>query len=114
MKINEYQELAMKTASTVDEMRVPPKDLLNGIMGVMGEAGEVDDHIKKYMFQGHDLDVDKLKKELGDICWYVAMFARGLNMSLEDIMIMNIEKLKIRYPEGYFSVDRSVNRTDHD
>lgn len=105
MEINEYQNLAMRTANSEmsDDM------ILNGILGLCGETGEVSDHIKKYMFQGHELDQDKLVNELGDVCWYIAILASGLNVDLETVMKKNIEKLQKRYPDG-FDTERSLHR----
>ena len=108
MTINEYQKLAMTTLNPV----LSEKDvLINGVMGLCGESGEAIDIVKKWLAQGHELDKEKLAKELGDICWYLAETATALGLSLEDIMSANIEKLKKRYPEG-FDTDRSVNRTE--
>lgn len=106
MTINEYQKLAMTTLNP----DLSEKDvLINGVMGLCGESGEAIDIVKKWLAQGHELDREKLKKELGDICWYVAETATALGISLEEIMEANIEKLKKRYPQG-FDADRSVNR----
>ena len=108
MTINEYQKLAMTTLNpALDRKDV----LINGVMGLCGESGEAIDIVKKWLAQGHDLDRDKLAKELGDICWYLAETATALDLSLEDIMTANIEKLKQRYPEG-FDTARSINRTE--
>ena len=108
MTINEYQKLAMTTLNPA----LSEKDvLINGVMGLCGESGEAIDIVKKWLAQGHELDREKLAKELGDICWYLAENATALGYDLEDIMAANIEKLKKRYPEG-FSSDRSVNRTE--
>ncbi len=105
MQINEYQKLAMRTASSLAN-----KDLiLNGVLGLNGESGEVADHLKKSLFQGHEFDKDKLINELGDVCWYVAILAQGLNVDLETVMQTNINKLKKRYPNG-FTVHNSLNR----
>lgn len=105
MEINEYQKAALRTANSEmsDDM------ILNGILGLCGETGEVSDHIKKYMFQGHELDQDKLVNELGDVCWYIAILASGLNVDLETVMKKNIEKLQRRYPDG-FDTERSLHR----
>ena len=65
--------------------------------------------MKKHLAQGHELDREKLAKELGDIAWYLAETAYALEMPLEDILQANIDKLKKRYPEG-FSAERSINR----
>ena len=108
MTINEYQQLAMKTLNPA----LSEKDvLINGVMGLCGESGEAIDIVKKWLAQGHELDKEKLAKELGDICWYLAETATALGLSLEDIMAANIEKLKKRYPEG-FEVEKSVNRAE--
>ena len=106
MTTNEYQKLAMTTLNPA----LSEKDvLINGVMGLCGESGEAIDIVKKWLAQGHDLDKEKLKKELGDICWYVAETATALGFELEDVMTANIEKLKKRYPQG-FAAERSVNR----
>jgi len=89
-----------------------PKDvLINGVMGLCGESGEAIDLVKKHLAQGHELDKEKLAKELGDIAWYLAETATAIGYSLEDILQMNIDKLRARYPDG-FAVERSVNRDE--
>ena len=108
MTINEYQKAAMRTASGVTAA-TKENLLLNGVMGLNGEAGECIDAVKKWMFQGHGLDKEKLVKELGDVCWYLAISAEALGVSLEEVMQKNIDKLWERYPEG-FEVDKSVHR----
>ena len=85
--------------------------LINGVMGLCGESGEAIDIVKKHLAQGHELDKEKLAKELGDVAWYLAETATAIGYDLEDIFQMNIDKLKKRYPEG-FSVEKSVNRDD--
>lgn len=108
MTINEYQKLAMTTLNPA----LSEKDvLINGVMGLCGESGEAIDIVKKWLAQGHELDKERLAKELGDICWYLAETATALGLDLEDIMAANIEKLKKRYPEG-FETERSINRTE--
>lgn len=108
MTINEYQKLAMTTLNP----ELSEKDvLINGVMGLCGESGEAIDIVKKWLAQGHELDKEKLAKELGDICWYLAETATALGLSLEDIMAANIEKLRKRYPDG-FDAERSVHRAE--
>jgi NTP pyrophosphatase (non-canonical NTP hydrolase) len=98
MTINEYQKLAMTTLNP----ELSEKDILiNGVMGLCGESGEAIDIVKKWLAQGHDLDKEKLAKELGDIAWYLAETATALELSLEDIFEANIEKLRRRYPQGF-------------
>ena len=108
MTINEYQKLAMTTLNpALDKKDV----LINGVMGLCGESGEVIDIVKKHLAQGHELDKEKIIKELGDVAWYMAEIATVLDVELEDVLVQNIEKLKKRYPEG-FSTEKSVNRND--
>jgi NTP pyrophosphatase (non-canonical NTP hydrolase) len=108
MTVNEYQVLAMTTLNpALDKKDV----LINGVMGLCGESGEAIDIVKKWLAQGHDLDKEKLAKELGDIAWYLAETATALELSLEDIFEANIEKLRRRYPQG-FDVQKSIHRAE--
>ncbi len=108
MTINEYQALAMTTLNPALEK----KDvLINGVMGLCGESGEAIDIVKKWLAQGHSLDRGRLKKELGDIAWYLAETAWALDLPLEDVLAANIEKLRSRYPEGFDSA-RSISRRE--
>lgn len=134
MTINDYQKDALRTEQVSDldiillTTRGTSKDfqsmselfelknsnqLMNGLMGLNGEAGEAIDILKKYLFQGHKLDREHLAKELGDVAWYLAISADALGYTLEDILKMNVEKRRERYPNG-FEVDKSVNRKDGD
>ena len=104
----EYQKLAMRTnkpEATQEE------NLINGCLGLAGEAGEVCDYIKKHIYQGHELDYNHVAEEISDCLWYAALTATAIGWDLSNIMEMNIEKLKKRYPEG-FSVMNSINRTE--
>ena len=108
MTINEYQKLAMTTLNP----ELNEKDILiNGVMGLCGEAGEAIDIVKKHLAQGHELDKEHLAKELGDIAWYLAEAAQALDTDLDAIFEGNIAKLKARYPEG-FDTQRSVCREE--
>ena len=106
MNANEYQKLA---AVTMNKSLENKDQLLNAALGMCGEAGEFADLVKKRMFQGHKLDFDHLKKELGDVCWYIVLACTSLGFDLGDVMQTNIDKLKARYPEG-FSVEKSEHR----
>lgn len=110
MQVNEYQTLAMTTLNPDLSKR---DVLINSVMGLCGESGEAIDIVKKWMAQGHELDKERLAKELGDIAWYLAEAATALDMDLEDILRTNIEKLKSRYPQG-FSCERSRTRLQGD
>ena len=110
MEVNEYQKLAMTTLNPALNKR---DVLINSVMGLCGESGEAIDIVKKWMAQGHELDRERLAKELGDIAWYLAEAATALDLSLEEILQANIEKLKKRYPEG-FDKTRSIDRPQDD
>ena len=112
MTFNEYQQEALRTASGAVEANADNL-LLNGVMGLNGEAGECIDIVKKYLFQGHNLDKEHIASELGDVLWYVAIAAEGLGYKLDDIRAMNVSKLRNRYPNG-FEIDKSVNRSQTD
>lgn len=129
---NEYQAMAMRTNDNCCTKRlldfsdgyeyaknvlgiknaIIPGDLVNGVMGLAGEAGECVDIVKKYVFHSHPLNVVELEKELGDVMWYVAMCCHALNISLDDVMKGNIDKLRKRYPDG-FSIDASIHREEY-
>ena len=103
---NDYQRQAMALLNPA----LSRKDvLINGVMGLCGESGEAIDIVKKHLHQGHPLDKEKLAKELGDVAWYLAETAFALDIPLERILRMNLEKLHKRYPEGFDS-NRSQNR----
>ena len=91
--------------------------LLTAAVGMSAEAGEFTEIVKKIVFQGKPVNNENLfhlKRELGDIMWYVAQACMGLNVSIEEIVQMNFEKLSARYPEGTFSIERSENRVAGD
>lgn len=100
-----YQRLAQRTSGNITSM----DKIENGLLGLNGEAGECIDILKKHKFQGHELNIDKLVDELGDVLWYCAELAEGLGIPLAEVAEKNIEKLYKRYPEG-FAVERSINR----
>ena len=111
MTINEYQTAALRTAQT--DKLTARELLLNSALGLCGESGEVADLLKKYHFQGHDIDIEHIAKELGDIAWYLAVGAYSIGYDLEKILQINVDKLKARYPDG-FSTDRSLHRAEND
>ena len=90
--------------------------IFNACLGLSGEVGETLDLIKKWIFHEKPLlneDIEHLKKELGDIMWYMAMMCHSFGFDLDEIMQMNIDKLRARYPEG-FSAERANNRAESD
>ena len=132
---NEYQKLAMRTndhkatdrllgkADMIDFFKQAKAGrdtenydfggILNSCLGLSGEVGEFNDMIKKWIFHEKQLDIDHAKKEAGDICWYLAMLCESFGWSLDEIMQMNVDKLKARYPQG-FDIEKANNRAEGD
>ena len=120
---NEYQQLAMRTNDGLNTIRLALTmnincdiiiaQLLNGVLGLTGEAGEVSDLVKKGIFHEKGIDLEHLKKELGDCAWYLAMICDACGFTLDNVMQTNIDKLKARYPEG-FDTYRANNRAEGD
>ena len=91
--------------------------LLTAALGLTAESGEFTEVVKKILFQGkpyNEENVFHMKRELGDICWYIAQACMALDTNFREIMEMNYEKLSARYPEGAFDVYRSENRKEGD
>jgi NTP pyrophosphatase (non-canonical NTP hydrolase) len=109
MTLNEYQHAALRTATVDPVAKLDSLGLARDGLGIGGEAGEVQDIIKKHIGHGHTLDAGKVGKELGDVLWYVAVLAERIGWTLEDVAKANVEKLRARYPEG-FDPERSKNR----
>lgn len=112
MTINEYQKEAMRSVNP-ESLSSIATGLSNTALGLCGESGEIADMIKKHLHQGHDLDTEHVAKELGDVAWYLALGATVLGYDLEDILQMNVDKLRARYPEG-FDTERSQHRNSND
>ena len=106
MTLNEYMELAQRTSNRALDQK---GHLFNGVLGLAGEAGECADLLKKHYYQDGRNFVDDLEDELGDVLWYVAETAMALGLTLEEVAVRNVEKLKKRYPEG-FEAERSLHR----
>jgi len=90
---------------------------MTAAFGISAEAGEFTEVIKKIFLQGKPYSEDNvfhLKRELGDICWYIAQACMALDTTFEEVLQMNYEKLSARYPEGTFDVFRSENRVEGD
>jgi NTP pyrophosphatase (non-canonical NTP hydrolase) len=87
--------------------------LLTAAVGINAEGGEFMEIVKKIIFQGKPWDeanIEHLKIELGDVMWYVAQACMALDISLEEVLDRNIEKLSKRYPAGTFDSYYSENR----
>tara|TARA_R110002020_G_scaffold162918_2_gene348827 strand:- start:1049 stop:1420 length:372 start_codon:yes stop_codon:yes gene_type:complete len=91
--------------------------LLTAALGLSAEAGEFTEVVKKIVFQGKPYNEDNvfhMKRELGDICWYLAQAFMALDTNFDEILDMNIEKLSARYPDGTFNAYYSENRVEGD
>ena len=109
MEVIQYQNLAARTinpALTHEQM----KD--HALKGMVGEIGEINSIYQK-VYQGHEFDEEHVKKELGDLMWFIAEYCTGWGWSLDDICQMNIDKLRARFPDG-FEVDKSLHRAEGD
>ena len=87
-------------------------DILHSAVGVSGESGELLDHIKKVVWQGHCIDCNYITKELGDILFYFTSMCNCVGTDIDEVRKLNIEKLTKRYPAGVFDKDCSINREE--
>lgn len=106
---NEYQRLA---ARTIDKRLTRTDMRYHALHGLASESGELQGLYQK-IYQGHKMDEEYEKRELGDILWFAAEYCTARGWELEDVMRENIEKLKARYPEG-FSAEKSLHRREGD
>jgi NTP pyrophosphatase (non-canonical NTP hydrolase) len=98
-----------------DDCNLP--QLLTAALGLTAESGEFSEVVKKIILQGKPYNEDNvfhMKRELGDICWYIAQACMALDTTFDEIIEMNVEKLKARYPGGEFDVHKSENRKTGD
>lgn len=111
MKLSDYQKLSKRTMPPYGNF-VEHRDTLGNFgLGLTGEAGEVVELIKKNLYHNHTVTADEIKKELGDVLFYLSGIATLYDIDLEDVATTNIEKLRKRYPNG-FSVEDSIARKD--
>ena len=106
---NEYQKLA---ARTINKDLSEPQAEMHALHGMVGEIGEIHSIYQK-VYQGHGHDEAHLKKEIGDLLWFVAEYCTALGWDLEEVMQLNIDKLKARFPEG-FDTEKSLHRASGD
>lgn len=100
MNFNEYQQEAQKTSTTQDWK----ESLILSTLGLTGEAGEVTEKVKKIIrdkaYKVNSDDVEEIKKELGDVLWYISQLGVVLNVSLEEIAQTNLQKIQSRQARG--------------
>lgn len=109
MTVDEYQRLASRTIN----WSLPDEANKNhALHGMVGELGELHSIYQKW-YQGHELSQTHIKKELGDLLWFIAEFCTANGWSMESVCEMNISKLKKRYPKGFDS-EHSLHRAEGD
>lgn len=106
---NEYQALAERT---INKNLNDFGKCHHALHGMVGEIGEIHSLYQK-IYQGHSMDNEHLKKEVGDLLWFIAEYCTSMGWNLEDVMQLNIDKLKARYPEG-FDEEHSLHRVAGD
>lgn len=109
MQMNEYQKAA---ARTMNPALYPEQQANHALHGMTSEVGEIHSLYQK-SYQGHDVDCIHLKKELGDLLWFIAEYCTAMGWTLEDVAQTNIDKLLARFPNG-FEVDKSLHRKEGD
>jgi NTP pyrophosphatase (non-canonical NTP hydrolase) len=96
MDFKEYEAAASRTINPALDDK---ERLIDAAAGLAEESGEALSLVRKHLYQGRDLDRDKLEKELGDVLWCLAMTARAAGLSLESIAAANVRKLEERHPD---------------
>lgn len=129
IELNDYENFVRSTVSPAssnfdvlierlrdldsNSYKVKIPELITAQAGLTAEAGEFGEVVKKIVFQGKPLteeNVFHMKRELGDICWYLAVACAALNTSLEEVLVMNVEKLSARYPQGFEIIKSEVRK----
>ncbi len=113
---SEYPKL-VERLNELERQGADVSRLMTAAFGMSAEAGEFTEVVKKIFLQGKpytEENIFHMKRELGDLCWYLAQACIALDITFEQVLEMNYEKLSARYPEGTFSVYKSENRMDGD
>ena len=113
----DYPALVARLSELEVENDCNVTQLLTAALGLTAESGEFTEVVKKIIFQGKpytEENVYHMKRELGDICWYLAQACMALDTSFDEIIEMNVDKLMARYPGGEFDVHYSENRKEGD
>ena len=113
---SEFDELVARLEQLKDQ-NADVCRLMTAAYGLSAEAGEFTEVVKKIFLQGkpyNEENVYHMRRELGDMCWYLAQACMALDTNFDEVLQMNYEKLSARYPEGTFDVYRSENRKEGD
>ena len=112
-----YTDSFIERIGELQEQGVDVQRLLTAGVGIGAEGGEFTEIVKKICFQGkpyNEANREHMIVELGDVMWYVAQACMGLNVSLDEVIEMNVDKLRSRYPGGEFDIHQSENRKQGD
>ena len=109
MNANNYQKLASRT---IPPLLLEDEEAMHALHGMVGEIGEIHSIFQK-KYQGHNLDTDHIRKELGDLMWFIAEFCTAMKWNMCEVMQENIDKLIARYPDG-FNTNQSLHRAEND
>ena len=113
----DYAAFLTRTSSLELQEDCNVTQLLTAALGLTAESGEFTEVVKKIIFQGkpyNEENIFHMKRELGDICWYLAQACMALDTTFDEVLEMNVDKLKARYPGGEFDVHHSENREEGD
>jgi len=108
ISIKEYQELCKMTAMDFENDQV---EIMTWGLGISGEAGDVASCIKKTFVHKNDV-TDGIRENVGDTMWYIANICNFFGWDLQEVLKENVEKLRVRYPEGFTFKDASRGRVD--
>lgn len=109
LTLSEYQALAGRT---INKNLTSAAQENHALHGMPGEIGELHSLYQK-VYQGHELDRNHAKKEVGDLLWFIAEYCTAMGWDMGEVAQLNIDKLRARYPEG-FETDRSLHRAEGD
>ena len=113
MNFADYSKEAMRFCSDISGLELGSKDarVILSLLGLNGEVGELTDIYKKKYFHGHEVDQDSIKKEIGDVMWYMVLLCETLDIDMDEVMQKNIDKLQKRY-DGPLTAEKSINRVE--
>lgn len=112
-----YYEDLVERLNELNESGVNVPKLMTSYTGICAEAGEYAEVVKKILFQGKPYNEDNvfhMKREIGDILFYISLACEALGFSIDEALQMNVEKLSARYPNGLFEANKSENRAEGD
>ncbi len=114
---SDFSKLVSRMTDLKESSGADVQRLLTAALGMSAESGEFTEVVKKIILQGkpyNEENIFHMKRELGDICWYLAQACMALDVTFDEVLQMNFEKLSARYPEGTFDIYYSENRKEGD